>query len=176
MRLRLLIVCSTLAACTTYTPRPGELTAKLRFVTYTAAISDIHVHDMAACPVSKRLFFKNISGFPKLSSSRIGMRGTTDQDAEDSTELLIPAGRRLPLVVGSFSPGNQFAKGYVCSIGISFEPKPDAEYEIQYRYEHHRCSARLFELTETTGGARRSGVENARSFRAKAGMDLCPYQ
>jgi hypothetical protein len=166
-----------LQACMTYQPKPGQSTARLRLASYTSDNTDLSVNDMSLCPERKRLIYTQVSGLSFGSSAKLGMLGSAEAEAKDSTELIIPANQRLPLVVGSSVGAVQYVPGYSCSVGVAFDTKADAQYEVQYRYENRACSVRLFELVQPEPGkVERVHVQGASSFRGSVGMNQCPYK
>jgi hypothetical protein len=166
-----------LSACTSYQPKADELAARLRLVTYTVDQTNYSVNDMKACPERRRLIYTQIGGFNFTSSKQLGMVGTSEVEAKNSTELLIPAGFRLPMVVGSSQTAVQYVPGYSCSVGLAFEPRANAQYEVQYRHENRGCNVRLFELVQVEPSrVDRVQVSGASSFRGEPAMNTCSYR
>lgn len=154
-----LLLSTLLSACATYTPytpQVGESTARLRVVTYTSDSTDFVMHDVSVCPERKVLINKYLSS-TSSSPAKLGMRGIAEDGAKDATELVIPAERRVSLVVGSSGPPIMSIPGYTCFVGFLFEPKPGAEYELQYKFQRkldqvNKCQAGVYELVETKPG------------------------
>ena len=160
-----------LAACQGYEPKPGEPVAKLRFVSYTGDLSTITMQDTSVCPERKRIVYQQLSGLLPRSPTRLGMAGEPESGARDFEELLIPAKPRTVVVVGSSRSAQQFVPGYNCNIGVSFDSRAEAQYELQYRHDGGSCSVRLYELQ----GAARVAVPGARSFGIRQYDDHCPF-
>jgi hypothetical protein len=160
-----------LAACQGYEPSPGEPVAKLRFVSYTGDMSEITMQDTSVCPERKRIIYQQISGLFPRSPTRLGMAGEAESGAKDFEEMFIPARPRTVVVVGSSKSAEQFVPGYSCNVGVSFDARADAQYELQYRYERGSCSVRLYELQ----GAARVAVPGARRFGTQRYGDHCPF-
>jgi hypothetical protein len=160
-----------LAACQGYEPEPGEPVAKLRFVSYSGDMSTISMQDTSVCPERKRIIYQQISGLLPRSPTHLGMAVEPEPGARDFEELLIPAKPRTVVVVGSSRSTQQFVPGYNCNVGVSFDSRADAQYEIQYRYDGASCSARLYELQ----GAARVAVPGGRTFGVQQYGDHCPF-
>jgi hypothetical protein len=164
-----------LSACQGYEPQPGEPVAKLRFVSYAGDMSEISMQDVSVCPERKRIIYQQISGLFPRSPTRLGMAGEPEAGARDFEEMLIPAKPRIVVVVGSSRSAEQYVPGYTCNVGVSFDARPEAQYEIQYRYDRG-CAARLYELKASPSGVTRVDVPGARRFGAQRYADHCTFR
>jgi hypothetical protein len=162
--------------CSTTVPiPPGTPTAKIRF---SSLVNDTNINgqDGESCPRMTR-FYSKLIGNPVIPHDTIGVRGKPDQSAKHSTEFLAPAGKALLFSVGTNTFATQYSPGTSCTLGFSFTPETDKDYEVRYLLNNNRCGVRIFELQQTSDGAV-SAVENvrARFFPAKMHEDLCPYK
>ncbi len=106
-----------------------------------------------------------------------GMSNEREKDSRNATELLMPADQQLLLTVGSVVSANQYRSGYSCYVGLMFQAKPDAQYEIQYRMDMKMCRARLLELNATASGAvERTPVASVKAANVGELANLCEHR
>jgi hypothetical protein len=90
---------------------------------------------------------------------------------------VIPANRKVALMVGSSRSAVQYVPGYRCHIGLSFDAAADGQYEVQYRYENNACAVRLYQLRVSPGGpVTRAPEPSARAYRAQQHADQCGFR
>lgn len=162
-----------LGGCTSYQPKPGEATARLRFVTFTPNVSSLTVLDPTACPERKSLLYRQMSWVIPHSPTIVGVPGKAAENHSFFEETYIRAGRAL-VTVGSSQAASQYVPGYTCYIGVAFDARADANYEVEYRYDGRRCTASVREVVADGASARRIAVPGVRQVTA-AGVNanLC---
>ena len=166
-----------LASCASYTPRPGEPTALLRFVSYSREHSLLLIQDNAACPNHRPLFMKQISGGMGKEKKSLGMAGAAASDAFDFYETPVPAGPELLMMMMSTAL-YPHKTGYQCRVGIAFAPRKDGQYEVQYAGDEIGCTGRIYELVaDVNGKVTRRPEATARPLQLDPSSGkLCQYQ
>jgi hypothetical protein len=140
----------TLSGCFASIPH-GTPTAMLRFTSGTpASIS-------AACLKDRSLVFNGLVLSDYWSEvSPVKMLGTRSDKNNQVIERLIPADREMAFVVGgSIGQGDGYS---VCSVTLSFAPKPAEQYQIHFSFRGEKCSAALFRLTENGGAIEKTPI------------------
>ncbi|PTT76101.1 hypothetical protein DBR42_27465 [Pelomonas sp. HMWF004] len=140
-----------IAGCVSYQPKPGEQAAKLRLTTFSPSFTYLNVQDMNACPRQELAVMQKIDnvGMPPTS---IGMMGAPEPGSRKHLETLIPAGRPLFGKLSAGTVATQYSGGYSCGFGFTFNPTPDAQYEVVFREGEKSCGARLYELKALSDG------------------------
>lgn len=104
------------------------------------------------------------------------MLGKAEANSNNSTEMEIPIYPRLAVDVGSVLSANNFSKGYTCHVGLIFDPRPNGQYEVQYKLDgvKKQCFAQLFELaTDRDGTVFRKRDATVKSITVAENANLC---
>lgn len=164
-----------------YTVEEGVSAAQVRFTTNFGGGSTVfrHVKDLSRCPFVDAPVVAGMapgSMFNPEEVSALTMIGTSGKPEKMIRERKVPAGQRLQLHAWVDRPSVPYVHGsYTCSLGVSFIPLADRQYEVSFVDQNKQCTVSVRQLTlgasDVVVRNPEPSVQHVRAFNTH---DFCP--